>query len=120
MRGQNARALIEILDRTFAAKPREEWLRILRAGGDFIFGIVNSVADLPNDPQVIANEYIVDYEHPAIGKTKVVGVPIRFSQTPGNPRGAAPELGEHTELILTEELGYSWDEVARLRESGVI
>jgi len=119
-RGQNSRALIEILDRTFAARPREEWLRILKAGGDFIFGIVNSVSDLPNDPQVIANEYIVDYEHPALGTTKVVGMPIIFSKTPGNPRGAAPELGEHTELILTEELGYGWDEVARLRESGVI
>jgi crotonobetainyl-CoA:carnitine CoA-transferase CaiB-like acyl-CoA transferase len=119
-RGRNAREVIAILDRTFAAKPREEWLKILRAGGDFIFGIVNAVADLPNDPQVIANEYIADYEHPALGKTKVVGVPIKFSRTPGSPRGAAPELGEHTEILLTEELGYSWEEVARLREAGVI
>lgn len=119
-RGGNAAEVIAILDRTFATRPRDEWLGILRAGGDFIFGIVNSVADLPNDPQVIANEYIVDYQHPDLGPTKVVGLPIRFSRTPGNPRGAAPELGEHTELILTEDLGYSWDDVARLRESGVI
>ncbi len=69
---------------------------------------------------MIANEYIVDYEHPEIGKTKLVGVPVILSKTPGNPRGRAPELGENTELILTELLGYSWDDVAKLREDGVI
>lgn len=119
-RGQNSKELVAILDRTFATKPRDEWLRIFRQGGDFIFGIVNSIADLPNDPQMIANEYVVDYDHPELGRTKLVGMPIKFGKTPGNPRGHAPELGEHTEVILTEELGYSWEEVARLRESGVI
>ena len=43
-----------------------------------------------------------------------------LSKTPGNARGRAPELGENTELILTELLGYSWDDIARLRDSGVI
>jgi len=43
-----------------------------------------------------------------------------LSATPGDPRGHAPELGEHTEALLTETLGYSWDEVARLREENVI
>lgn len=119
-RGQNARDLVAILDRAFAGKPREEWLRILKAGGDFIFTVVNTISDLPNDPQVIANEYMVEYDHPELGKTKLLGTPIKFSKTPGQPRGHAPELGQDTELILTEELGYSWEEVARLRESGVI
>jgi crotonobetainyl-CoA:carnitine CoA-transferase CaiB-like acyl-CoA transferase len=119
-RGLNAGACIAILDQTFATKPRDEWIQILKAGGDFIFGIVNSISDLPDDPQALANDYIVDYEHPELGKTRLVGVPITFSRTPGEPRGHAPELGEHTEMILTGELGFSWDEVARLRESGVI
>jgi crotonobetainyl-CoA:carnitine CoA-transferase CaiB-like acyl-CoA transferase len=69
---------------------------------------------------VVANEYIVDYDHPEIGKTKVVGVPVILSKTPGNPLGRAPELGENTEMILTELLGYSWEDVAKLREGGVI
>ena len=51
---------------------------------------------------------------------KLVGMPVSFSETPGDPRGRAPELGEHTETVLTEMLGYSWDDVARLKESGVI
>ena len=47
-------------------------------------------------------------------------MPVRLSETPGDPRGRAPELGEHTELLLTEMLGYSWDDIARLREAKVI
>jgi crotonobetainyl-CoA:carnitine CoA-transferase CaiB-like acyl-CoA transferase len=119
-RGKNAPALIAMLDRKFAEKPRDEWMRLLKAGGDFIYTVVNSVTDLPEDPQVKANGYIVDHEIPGIGKTQLLGMAVGLSETPGNARGHAPELGEHTEAILTEMLGYSWDDVARMRESGVI
>ena len=119
-RGKNRRELIEILDKVFATKPRDEWMHILKHGGDFIYTVVNSINDLPTDPQVLANEYVVDYDHPELGKMQVVGVPVIFSQTPGNPRGRAPELGENTEMILTEMLGYSWDDVAKFREAGII
>jgi len=119
-RGKNARELIPILDKKFVEKPRDEWMKALKAGGDFIYCVVNSVTDLPDDPQVKANEYIVDHEIPGIGKTQVLGMPVRLSATPGQPRGHAPELGEHTELLLTELLEYSWDDVAHLREANVI
>jgi crotonobetainyl-CoA:carnitine CoA-transferase CaiB-like acyl-CoA transferase len=119
-RGKNRRELIGILDKVFATKPRDEWMHIMKHGGDFIYTVVNSINDLPTDPQVLANEYVVDYEHPQLGKMQVVGVPVILSQTPGNPRGRAPELGENTEMILTEMLGYSWDDVAKFREAGII
>ena len=119
-RGKNRRELIGILDKVFAMKPRDEWMNILKRGGDFIYTVVNSINDLPTDPQVLANEYVVDYEHPQLGKMQVVGVPVILSQTPGNPRGRAPELGENTEMILTDMLGYSWDDVAKFREAGII
>jgi CoA:oxalate CoA-transferase len=119
-RGKNHRELIAILDKVFITKSRAEWMKTLKEGGDFIYTIVNSVTDLPSDPQVIANEYIVDYEHEAFGKTQLVGVPVILSKTPGNPRGRAPELGEQTETILTELLGFSWDDIAKMREDGAI
>src|SRR5215469_4150945 len=119
-RAKNHRELVATLDKTFKTKSREEWMKILKEGGDFIYTVVNSINNLPDDPQVVANEYIVDYEHPEIGKTKIVGVPVILSQTPGDPRGRAPQLGENTELILTEMLGYSWDDIAKLRDGGVI
>jgi crotonobetainyl-CoA:carnitine CoA-transferase CaiB-like acyl-CoA transferase len=118
-RGKNRRELIGILDKVFATKPRDEWMHIMKHGGDFIYTVVNSINDLPTDPQVLANEYVVDYEHPQLGKMQVVGVPVILSETPGNPRGRAPELGENTEMILTEMLGYSWDDVAKFREAGI-
>ncbi len=95
-------------------------MKILKAGGDFIYCVVNSVTDLPDDPQVKANDYVVEHEIPGLGKTKLMGMPVRLSETPGQPRGHAPELGEHTELLLTELLGYSWEDVGRLREANVI
>ncbi len=95
-------------------------MKRLKEGGDFIYTVVNTINDLPDDPQVRANDYIVDYEHETFGKTQLVGVPIILSKTPGNARGRAPELGENTELLLTELLGYGWDDIARLREEGVL
>lgn len=120
VRAANAGAAIEILDQVFAGKPLAEWLTILRAGGDFIFCQVNAVDDLPDDPQVRANDYVVDYEHPRHGATQVIGLPVRLGETPGSIRLPAPEFGEHTEQILTEVLGYSWEQVAALKEREVI
>ncbi len=119
-RGKNSAALVAIFDEVFATRPRDEWMRVLKGRGDFIYTIVNSVTDLPDDPQVRANDYVVDYDHPALGNLTLLGMPVKLSATPGEPRGHAPELGEHTELLLTEMLGYSWDDVARLRDANVI
>ena len=120
VRGKNSAAVVAIFDEVFAARPRDEWMRVLKGRGDFIYTIVNSVTDLPDDPQVRANDYVVDYDHPALGNLTLLGMPVKLSATPGEPRGHAPELGEHTELLLTEMLGYSWDDVARLRDANVI
>jgi crotonobetainyl-CoA:carnitine CoA-transferase CaiB-like acyl-CoA transferase len=116
----NCGECIALLDDVFARRPREEWLKRLAAGGDFIFSVINSVDDLPSDPQMIVNDYVAPFEHPAFGPTKVVGIPVRLSETPGQLRLPAPEFGQHTEEVLTEMLGYSWDDIARLRDEEVI
>ena len=76
-------------------------------------------AQKDKSPQVLANEYIMDYEHPSFGQTKVIGFPYNFSQTPASLRRPAPEHGEHSEEILLE-IGYTWDDVAKLKEKEVI
>jgi len=48
------------------------------------------------------------------------GLPVRLSKTPGSVRSLGPELGQDTELILAETLGYSWDEIAELKAKGAI
>ncbi|MGB6553267.1 MAG: CoA transferase [Candidatus Binataceae bacterium] len=119
-RGHNAAEVIKIFDEVFATRTRDEWMRALKGGGDFIYTVVNSVSDLPEDPQVKANGYVVDYEHPELGATRLLGMPVKLSETPGDPRGHAPELGEHTESIMTGMLDYTWDDIARLRDANVI
>ncbi len=120
-RGQHGEECVAVIDEAFAGKPRQEWVRILHDDeGDFIFTIVNSVDDLPTDPQVLANDYIVEMEHPQHGKTQMVGVPVGLSETPGSVRKAAPELGQDTELVLMEVLGWDWDKVQALHEKEAI
>jgi crotonobetainyl-CoA:carnitine CoA-transferase CaiB-like acyl-CoA transferase len=119
-RAANAPACVALLDATFAARPRAEWLARLAQGGDFIASVVNAVDDLPDDPQVVANDYVTTFEHPAFGPTRVVGMPVRLSETPGTIRRAAPEFGQHTEEVLIDELGLGWEDVARLKDAEVI
>ena len=73
-----------------------------------------------DDPQVQANDYIVTLDHPQCGPTKMVGIPVQLSETPGSVRSPAPELGQHTEEILMDLLGWDWDRISALREKGVI
>jgi crotonobetainyl-CoA:carnitine CoA-transferase CaiB-like acyl-CoA transferase len=120
-RARNAEACVAILDEVFATRDRDAWLAHLRQSpGDFIFTIVNSVDDLPADPQVRANGYVVDFDHPQFGPTPMVGIPVRLSETPGGVRMPAPELGQHTEEILQDVLGLDWERIAELRELEVI
>jgi crotonobetainyl-CoA:carnitine CoA-transferase CaiB-like acyl-CoA transferase len=91
----------------------------LEQGGDFIFSPVNTISDLVTDPQVLENEYIIEYEHPSHGPTKVAGFPYKFSKTPASIRRHPPQHGEHTEEILLE-LGYTWEDILELKNLEVI
>ena len=120
VRAQNATECIAELDAEFLKKPREEWMAILKAGGDFIYTVVNSLDDLEDDPQMIANNYITELPHHEYGTVKYLSCPVELSETPGSVRAPAPAHGQHTELLLTELLDYSWDDVGELRGKGVI
>ncbi|OLN23054.1 formyl-CoA transferase [Domibacillus antri] len=79
-----------------------------------------SIEDIFNDPHYAARQNIVEVEHPRLGKVKVPGVVPNFSDTPGAIRHRAPELGEHNEEILGGKLGLTAEEMAELKEKGVI
>ena len=114
----NREDLYAILDETFVKKPTEEWMELLTAA-DCICAPVASYQDLVNDPQVRANDYIIEVDHPTRGRMPVVGAPWHFSETPTEVAATAPELGQHTEEIL-QELGYSWEQIGVLREQDVL
>ena len=119
-RRDNAEELIRILDETLASKPRDAWIRSFDEGrAPFSYAPVNDYGDVVNDPQVLKNDYVVEYDHPAAGPVKLMGYPVRFSETPAQIAREAPEFGQHTEEVL-QELGISWEEIAALREQGVV
>ena len=119
-RTENNMELVHILDEFFSGKSRAEWEEILQ-GADVPFAPVNDISDVVVDPHVIENNYIEEFEHPVLGKMRMpgVGFNIKFSETPAAIRYCAPEVGEHTEEILQEVLGYSWDDIVKLRDEGV-
>ena len=108
--------LYELLDDKFLARTTTEWMEILESH-DMICAPVMDYEHLVRDEQALANEYFVTVEHPSNGATQVVGFPWKFSETPARVAHAAPELGQHTEEILLSA-GYSWDEIAALRDAG--
>lgn len=119
-REENCQELISLLDKVFATRTYEEWEQSFKQSGELIFTIVNSMSDLASDPQVLANEYILNWNHPDLGPIKFVGFPVDFSKTPTALRSPAPQFGQHSEEVLIGILGYTWEEISELREQQVI
>lgn len=101
-----------------AAGTTAYWVETLNAAG-VPSGPVNSVAEVFEDPQVLAQEMVLDVEHPGFGMVRMLGFPVKLSDTPCQVRRTAPELGEHSDAILTE-LGYGAEALAAFRRDGVI
>ena len=118
-RTENRVKLISILDEVFRKRTYAEWDEILSKDGDFIYAPVQRVSELEHDPQVEANGYLANVTHPVLGKVKLADHPVRYSETPHSIRSVAGELGQHTEEVLLE-LNYTWEDIGRLQESGVI
>jgi crotonobetainyl-CoA:carnitine CoA-transferase CaiB-like acyl-CoA transferase len=118
-RKDNCEELNAIIDEAMMTKASDEWVKIFD-DKELTYTIINRLSDLHNDPQTNINNYIIDFEHPTLNQVKFVGFPVQFSETPAEVTSPAPELGQHTEEVLHEFAGYTWDEIERLREEGVI
>lgn len=119
LRTQNVKELKVILDSVFKNKTIDAWLELLEEAG-IPCAPINTVDKVINDPQIKARDMIIDLKHPVAGDMKVPGIPIKMSKTPGAVETPAPLLGQHTEEILSELLGYSKEQVAQLQAKGAI
>ncbi len=114
----NLEALEAELAVRFRTKSSEHWLRALDDRG-VPCGPVCDVLQALADPQTIAREMVVEVEHSAIGPVKTLGLPVKFSRTPGKVRTGAPVYGEHTRAILRDH-GFGEEEIAALEAEGAV
>lgn len=112
-------ALLAILQEVFLAKTREEWLSLLDEH-DVPAGPVNELPQVIADPQVRHREMIIEVEDEEAGTVPMPANPIRLSATPVRGYAPPPRLGEHTEEVLGRLAGLTAEQVAELRERGVV
>ena len=108
-----------ILAERFRAGTRQSWIERLTAAG-VPCGSVRDLHGVFGDPQLAAREMVAGVDHPTIGRLRLLGVPVKLSDTPASVRTAPPTLGQHTASVLQQDLGLSASEIERLRADGVI
>jgi crotonobetainyl-CoA:carnitine CoA-transferase CaiB-like acyl-CoA transferase len=114
---EHAAAIREELAALFATRPRAEWEERLRAS-DCIWGPLQTPLELPDDPQVQANGYLLTAATPD-GDVRVCANPVQFAGEAPTVRSPAQDTGAQTEEVLLE-LGCTWDDIGRWKEAGVI
>jgi crotonobetainyl-CoA:carnitine CoA-transferase CaiB-like acyl-CoA transferase len=113
----NRPALEAALNAVFETRATADWLAILEEGG-FPAGPVLSIGEMHADPQAVAREMIVETDHPKAGRVKTLGLPVKFSATPGGITRPAPLLGQHSRAILAE-IGYNEQQIEQMVAQGV-
>jgi crotonobetainyl-CoA:carnitine CoA-transferase CaiB-like acyl-CoA transferase len=119
-RSDNRRALVPLLQAIFDTRPLAEWLEILDAA-QVPAGPVYNIAEALEDPQLKSRGPTVTTHHPLYGDMPLVAYPVKFSGETGSAAPLHPPLlGEHTDEVLSEELGLDAAQIAALREKSVV
>ncbi len=118
-RRENKEELLSILERIFSEKTSAEWLKLAAEEG-IPSAPVNTVDKVLSDSQLLARNMLVEVDHPAYGKVKVLGNPVKMSGLTEEAFTAAPTLGEHNQEILSELLGFSQKDIDELKREKII
>ena len=118
LRLDHGQDLLPLLEARFASEPRAHWLGVL-ADHDIPAAPVQSLAEFMDDPAVRHHDMIREYEHPDVGRLRLMGQPLLFSDTRTQDPGPPPALGEHTQAVLGE-LGYTPDRINDLERRKIV
>ncbi|MCO5122966.1 MAG: CoA transferase [Rhizobacter sp.] len=110
--------LSRLLGEHLRQRPTRDWLLALDAAG-VPAGPIQSIGEMSSDPQTLAREMVVELDHPVAGRTRALGVPLKFSATPAGVRRPAPTFGQHTRDVL-REIGYADAEIESLAATGAV
>ena len=116
VREENCKEIYHIAKDVFASKTLDEWRPLIK---EFPASPNQSLVDVIDDPQAIANDFFLPYDHPNYGPMKIIASPVNLSKTPATIRSPAPEFSQHTEEVLLDE-GYEWDEIVEFKDLGII
>ncbi|MEY3224904.1 MAG: hypothetical protein RL565_1094 [Pseudomonadota bacterium] len=119
LRVENRKSLISLLEVMTRRKTKAEWISLLEAA-NVPCGPINNFEEVFDNEQVKARGVQIDVPHPTAGNMKLVGSPMRLSETPVEVRMAPPTLGQHTHEILKERLSLDTQAIAALQEKGII
>ena len=115
----NREQLVPLIERKIAAEDSDVWVSRFRGVG-IPCGRINTMDRVFAHPQIEPRNMVVEMEHPTAQKIKLIGVPVKYSETPGSVRLPPPLLGQHNNQILSELLGYSNEEIESFRNQEVI
>lgn len=118
MRVRHRAELLKVLTPLMMQHSVETWCELAQQEG-FPCGSINTIDRVFRDPQVCAREMKIQMNSPSYGALDLVASPMRLSASPVSYRRAPPSLGQDTHEVL-RDLHYSDDEIASLRDSGVV
>jgi CoA:oxalate CoA-transferase len=118
-RTRNRKELASIIETETVKRTTGQWCKLLEGAG-LPCSPINDIKDICEDPHIRYRKMLIEIDQPRVGKMKIAGSPIRLSETPGSVYAPAPLLGEHSEAVLKEILGYAPADIDTLKVEGVI
>lgn len=116
-RMRNLPEMVRLVEEKTSKHPRSYWLEKFEAAG-IPAGPINTYPEALSDGHTLARNMVHELEHPIAGSIKALGIPVKLSHTPGDIKQSAPQLGEHTEQILSE-LGYDAEQIQQMRQNEI-
>jgi CoA:oxalate CoA-transferase len=119
LRCDNRKAMVAILEQEMQKKTAAEWCEIFEKEG-IPHSPVNNLQQICEDGHIAHRRMLVEIDQPGVGRMQMSASPLKMSETPGEVYAPAPMLGQHSEEVLRELLGYSAAQIRQLQDDGVI